>query len=162
MGKKSITEVIIELTGQTPVQYSGELKAIKCPWHDDKKPSLVIYERTSSWFCYPCSQGSDIYGFVARYKGISYKAAKEFIDGNNDVLEEITQTLDGLHTIDEVSYNDELNIKVSQMCRDIMYRRPELVNNVMSYLRKFDERLKIGIKYDILNSTLEEVRNLEK
>jgi len=163
-GKKTILEVIVELTGETPVQYSGELKAIRCPFHNDHKPSLVIYEKTSSYFCFPCSTGGDMYNFYSRFKECSYKAAKEALDGNTDILTEITETLDGLHVVpDEVDYSDELNMTISKFCRDLMYRKPELTNNVMEFLKKFDGVLQSKkISAIIMKETIARAKELEK
>jgi DNA primase len=160
--KKSILEVIVELTGETPVQYSGELKAIRCPFHDDKKPSLVIYESTSSYFCYPCSMGGDMYNFYSRFKECSYRQAKEAIDGNSNTLQEVTEYLDGLHVKEETTFNDELNITVSKYCRDLLYRRPELVNNVMEFLKNLDKVLQSPVNSVIMKEQIERSRKLDK
>jgi hypothetical protein len=160
--KKSILEVIVELTGQTPVQYSGELKAIRCPFHNDKKPSLVIYESTSSYFCYPCSMGGDMYNFYSRFKECSYRQAKEAIDGNTDVLEEIVQTLDGLSVSDEIDYSNELNMSVSKTCRDIMLKKPEKITMVMEFLKKLDEGLQKPINSDTMKMWLEKMKGLDR
>jgi hypothetical protein len=161
--KKSILEVIVELTGQTPVQYSGELKAIRCPFHDDKKPSLVIYESTSSYFCYPCSMGGDMYNFYSRFKECSYRQAKEAIDGNTNTLQEIEEYLDGLHIKEEVDYSDELNMSVSKTCRDIMYKNPEKITMVMGFLKKLDGVLQSKkISVMIMTEMIKESRELQK
>ena len=162
MGRKSILEVITELTGQTPVQYSNELKAICCPWHDDKKPSLVIYESSSSYFCFPCSVGGDVYNFYSRFKGCSYRAAKEAINGNVDTLVEIGEYLDGLNVKDEVDYASELNFSLSKYCRDLMYRKPELVNNVMNYLKDLDKTLTNSVSHVIMEQKIKESREIGK
>lgn len=158
--KKSILEIIVELTGETPVQYSGELKAIRCPWHNDQKPSLVIYESTSSYFCYPCSMGGDMYNFYSRFKECSYKQAKEAINGNNDILEECTQMLDGLHVKDEVDYNSQTNISISKYCRDLMYSQPKKVDKVMDFLKQLDEGLQKPINSDTMKMWIKRSRGL--
>jgi DNA primase len=139
--KKTILEVIEELTGQQAVQYSNELKAIKCPFHDDQKPSLVIYEHSSSYFCFPCSFGGDVYNFYSKFKGCSFRQAKEALDGNVDTLVEIGEYLDGLNVKDEVDYNDQVNFAISKYVRDLLYRRPELETKIMEFLKKMDKDL---------------------
>lgn len=162
MTKKNILEVIVELTGETPVQYSGELKAIRCPFHDDKKPSLVIYESTASYFCYPCSMGGDVYNFYSRFNECSYRQAKEAIDGNSNLLEEITQTLDGIHVKDQVDYNSQTNIAISKYCRNLMFSYPEKVDKVMEFLKQLDMVLQKPITSAIMKEQIEKSRELDK
>jgi DNA primase len=159
--KKTILEVIEELTGQKAVQYSNELKAIKCPFHDDQKPSLVIYSGTNSYFCYPCSFGGDVYNFYSKFKGCSYKAAKEALDGNVDTLVEIEEYLDGLNVKDEKDYRDELNFSISKYCRYLMYAHPSQVDNILKFLQKLDnEVLTKPVTGVILKQVIEESRRL--
>lgn len=161
--RKTIVEVISELTGQTPVQYSAELKAIICPFHDDQKPSLVIYEHTDSYFCFPCGMGGDVYNFVSKFKQISYRAAKEFIDGNTDKLEEITQLLDGIGVKDEIDFSKELNFAVSRYCRDLLYKKPQLLGNITKFLSNLDHTiLTKPVSNDILKRTIKESRELDQ
>ena len=159
--KKTILEVIEELTGQKAVQYSNELKAIKCPFHDDQKPSLVIYEHSSSYFCFPCSFGGDVYNFYSKFKGCSFRQAKEALDGNVDVLNEIVETLDGLSVRDEIDYRDELNFAVSKYCRDLMYAHPDQVDNIMKFLSDLDKKvLTESVTSDILKRVIEASRRI--
>jgi DNA primase len=161
--KKTILEVIEELTGQKAVQYSNELKAIKCPFHDDQKPSLVIYEHSSSYFCFPCSFGGDVYNFYSKFKGCSFRQAKEALDGNVDTLVEIGEYLDGLNVKDEVDYNDQANFALSKYCRDLLYKRPDLEPKVMEFLKKLDSHLTNGkIDAILLEKLIKESRGIEK
>ena len=57
----------------------GKLRIV-CPFHGDTSPSLVIYEKTSSWFCYGCQLGGDAFDFVSRYEGLSLgEVARRYI-----------------------------------------------------------------------------------
>ena len=47
---------------------------LKCPFHDDKDPSLQVYPKTNSWTCFSsnCSAGSgDVIDFIMKYENIS-------------------------------------------------------------------------------------------
>ena len=163
MAKKTILEVIEELTGQKAVQYSNELKAICCPWHEDKKPSLVIYSNTNSYFCFPCSFGGDVYNFYSKFKGCSFRQAKEALDGNVDTLVEIGEYLDGLNVKDEVDYNDQANFALSKYCRDLLYKRPDLESKVLDFLKRLDSHL-TNNKIDaiLLEKLIKESREIGK
>lgn len=161
--KKTILEVIEELTGQKAVQYSNELKAIKCPFHDDQKPSLVIYEHTNSYFCFPCSFGGDIYNFYSKFKGCSFRQAKEALDGDTNVLEEIVQTLDGIGVVDPIDYSKQLNFSLSKTARNIMFSNSEKISQVMTFLKEFDAVLAKGpVDNNAQKYWLEKIKALDK
>ena len=45
-----------------------------CPWHPDKKPSLQVYPKTSTWTCFStnCNAGSgDVIDFIMKFESIS-------------------------------------------------------------------------------------------
>ena len=47
---------------------------LKCPFHDDKTPSMQVYPKTGTWTCFSgnCSAGSgDQVDFIMKYEGIS-------------------------------------------------------------------------------------------
>ena len=47
---------------------------LRCPWHDDKTPSLQIYPKTGTWTCFSsnCNAGSgDQIDFIMRYEKIT-------------------------------------------------------------------------------------------
>jgi len=48
---------------------------IRCPFHDNKTPSLVVYAETNSFYCYGCSCGGNLIHFFMRYKNIGFKEA---------------------------------------------------------------------------------------
>ena len=50
------------LTGQE----IGRTRKIKCPFHDDRTPSLHVYETPErGWYCYGCRRGGTIYDLAA-------------------------------------------------------------------------------------------------
>jgi DNA primase len=141
MSKKTIKE-LVEEAGVKLVPIGENIYRGSCPFHINvNTPSFTVYAATDSWFCFGESIGGDIYSFYSRLKGCSYRVSKEALDGSSNVLEEIVQTLDGIGVVDEKDYRDELNFAVSKYCRDLMYRRPELVNKVMEFLKKMDKDL---------------------
>lgn len=57
-------EYVRVLAGLTPDR-AGRLA---CPFHDDRVPSLQLYE-DGSWFCFGCRRGGSIYDFAAALTG---------------------------------------------------------------------------------------------
>lgn len=45
----------------------------RCPFHDDKKPSMRVYE--DSAYCFTCSKQWDIFSFIQDMDGVGFKEA---------------------------------------------------------------------------------------
>ncbi|MCD4664484.1 MAG: hypothetical protein K8R68_04370, partial [Bacteroidales bacterium] len=44
---------------------------IKCPFHDDKTPSMRIYPETNTYHCFGCGKTGDQIQFIQEYKKIT-------------------------------------------------------------------------------------------
>lgn len=55
------------LTGQTAIK-RGDRHLIRCPFHDDRHPSLTIFGPGRGWYCFPCQVGGSAVDFVMRLK----------------------------------------------------------------------------------------------
>jgi DNA primase len=53
----------------------------RCPFHTDGKPSLVVYPKDASYFCFGCSAGGDVIDFVSRLNGVGFRAAISMLSG---------------------------------------------------------------------------------
>src|SRR3990170_3304675 len=53
-----------------------------CPFHRDGRPSLVVYPRNESYFCFGCGAGGDVIDFVARLHGVGFKEAAAMLAGS--------------------------------------------------------------------------------
>jgi DNA primase len=52
----------------------------KCPFHDDRTPSLVITPATNLWHCMgACNTGGSVIEWVMRANGISFRHAVELL-----------------------------------------------------------------------------------
>jgi len=52
-----------------------------CPFHRDGRPSLVVYPRDESYFCFGCGAGGDVIDFVGRLHGVGFKEAAAMLAG---------------------------------------------------------------------------------
>jgi DNA primase len=52
----------------------GTLKA-RCPFHDDREPSLLVDERDEHFHCFGCGAHGDVIDFVMRRDGVSFAEA---------------------------------------------------------------------------------------
>jgi hypothetical protein len=56
------------LTGQSV----GRDGKVSCPFHEDRTPSLHVYERPEQgWYCFGCGRGGSIYDLAAALYGVS-------------------------------------------------------------------------------------------
>ena len=61
--------------------HGGELKRsgsnwqVRCPFHDDSKPSLTVY--SDHYHCFTCAAHGDIFDFLQRLQGVDFPAAQQ-------------------------------------------------------------------------------------
>ena len=69
-----ITEVAQRLDS---VRRAGVNYVTSCPWHDDKHPSLTLYERTDEnrCHCFACGKGGSVIDYVMQHEGWDFKDA---------------------------------------------------------------------------------------
>ncbi len=48
---------------------------VKCPFHDDKNPSMSINTDTGEYFCFSCGEGGGMVTFYMNYKHVDFKTA---------------------------------------------------------------------------------------
>lgn len=60
---------------------------IKCPFHNEKTPSLKVRfypdKNKYKFKCFGCDTGGDVIDFIMKYKNIDYKAAREYLGMEN-------------------------------------------------------------------------------
>jgi hypothetical protein len=59
------------LTGQTAQKAGKDRHVIACPFHDDHRPSLVIYPPGRGWHCFVCGIGGSPIDFVMRARHVN-------------------------------------------------------------------------------------------
>jgi hypothetical protein len=57
------------------VRRAGVEWVTRCPFHDDRRPSLRLNPRKQTWYCDVCASGGDGLAFVMRLKGIDFAGA---------------------------------------------------------------------------------------
>ena len=64
----SVSEVI---GNYLPIDPAGQNYKCLCPFHNDKKPSLIISDQKEIWHCFSCGAGGDVFKFVMDYENLS-------------------------------------------------------------------------------------------
>ena len=93
--KAEIDRVKNEISLQRLVESSGiELKRHgakdlvgRCPFHNDRTPSLIITPSTNEWHCMgACDEGGDVIQWVMKTRGVSFPHAMELLKAEHPSL----------------------------------------------------------------------------
>ena len=67
---------IVDVIGATlELHPRGRDFLARCPWHNDKRPSLTVNQERQTWKCWPCDVGGDVFSFVMRRDGVDFPSA---------------------------------------------------------------------------------------
>ena len=72
-------ERLVEAAG-IELRPHGKDRVGRCPFHDDKTPSLVVSPKTNLWHCLgACQAGGSVIDWVMRFEGVSFRRAVELL-----------------------------------------------------------------------------------
>ncbi|WP_010316418.1 DNA primase [Synechococcus sp. CB0205] len=66
---------VTDLFGPTELQKSGREFVTRCPWHDDRRPSLSVSPTRNRVHCFVCGKGTDAIGWLQDRQGLSFQEA---------------------------------------------------------------------------------------
>lgn len=67
---------IVDLMGSyLDLRRQGRGFVARCPWHDDRRPSLQINPERQSWKCWVCDLGGDIFSFTMQRESVTFPEA---------------------------------------------------------------------------------------
>ena len=69
--------IVDVINSYVPLQRAGTLYKACCPFHNEKTPSFIVYERTESFYCFGCGAGGDVVSFVMKADNLDYASAIE-------------------------------------------------------------------------------------
>lgn len=58
----------------------------KCPFHDDKRASLIVNENRQAFKCFACGAGGDAIDFIVNIKHVDFKQAVAILDGDDRLI----------------------------------------------------------------------------
>jgi DNA primase len=73
------------LTAQAAIRTGHGRHRIRCPFHADRKPSLVIYPPGRGWHCFVCRKGGDAVAFVSDLQRVPAVEALALVEVLADV-----------------------------------------------------------------------------
>ena len=76
---KQATDVVDLIGTELNLRRRGAIYYGHCPWHDDNSPSFQVNPNKQTWVCYPCDLRGDIFDFVMKREGVSFREALEIL-----------------------------------------------------------------------------------
>lgn len=72
---RQATDIVDLVGGYLELRRQGRNFVARCPWHDDRRPSLNVNQERQSWRCWVCNIGGDIFDFVMQKERIAFPEA---------------------------------------------------------------------------------------
>jgi DNA primase len=72
---KERADIVAVIHATTPLRRTGISYAGRCPFHDDRTPSLFVYPQQGTYHCYGCGARGDVIDFVMRRDGLAFADA---------------------------------------------------------------------------------------
>ena len=58
----------------------------KCPWHEDREPSLSVDREKGLYHCFGCGESGDVVSLVQKFRGVGFRDALEYLKGHTGTL----------------------------------------------------------------------------
>ncbi|MBU6387478.1 MAG: DNA primase [Planctomycetes bacterium] len=71
--------IVDVIGGYSEVRRQGRNFVARCPFHDDRRPSMQINAERQSWKCWVCDVGGDVFSFVMQKEGMSFPEALQYL-----------------------------------------------------------------------------------
>jgi DNA primase len=77
---KAHADIALIIERFVPLKKSGVGRFIgKCPFHDDRSPSMNVNPQLGIYKCFACGAGGDVFKFVMEHEKLDFKAAVEWV-----------------------------------------------------------------------------------
>ena len=72
---KSLVGIKDIISRYVPLRLSGKNFVARCPFHDDRRPSFVVYPTTQSFYCFGCHAAGDVLSFLMKVEQMNFPEA---------------------------------------------------------------------------------------
>ena len=118
----NIVEII---SGYSEVRRQGRNFVARCPFHDDRRPSMQINPERQSWKCWVCDVGGDVFSFVMQREGLSFPEALQYLaDKAGIVIDTVASKAQGVSAEDKRTLYRALDWAVGEF-RSCLKQAPE-------------------------------------
>lgn len=76
---RSALNIVDVIGSYVEVRRQGRGFVARCPFHDDRRPSMQVNPERQSWKCWVCDVGGDVFSFVMQREGMSFPEALQFL-----------------------------------------------------------------------------------
>ncbi len=78
---KSHADIADVIQHFVPLKRSGNRYLGRCPFHDDRSPSMNVNPQLGIYKCFACGAGGDVFKFIMEHEKLDFKSAVEWIAG---------------------------------------------------------------------------------
>ncbi len=120
---KARVDAVEFISRYVPLQRAGRSFKARCPFHEERTPSFVVFPESGTWRCFgACSTGGDIFSFLMQKENMDFREALQTLAQEAGVqLPE--RNGDGNSRERDLVY--ELNAKAAHFFRDRLHRSQE-------------------------------------
>ena len=120
---KARVDAVEFISRYVPLQRAGRSFKARCPFHEERTPSFVVFPESGTWRCFgACSTGGDIFSFLMQKENMDFREALQTLAQEAGVqLPE--RNGDGNSRERDLVY--ELNTKAADFFRDQLHRSRE-------------------------------------
>ncbi len=72
---RSAFDIVDVIGAQLELRPQGRAFVARCPWHNDKRPSLQVNPQRQTWKCWVCNIGGDVFSYVMQRDGVEFGEA---------------------------------------------------------------------------------------
>lgn len=76
---RSSVDIVDVVGSQLELRPQGRQFVARCPWHEDRRPSLTVNQQRQTWKCWVCDIGGDIFSYVMRRDGVDFPGALQIL-----------------------------------------------------------------------------------
>ncbi|XZE51935.1 DNA primase [Planctomycetaceae bacterium SH139] len=76
---RSAVDIVDVIGRQMELRRQGRNFVARCPWHDDRRPSLLINQERQTWRCWVCDIGGDVFSYIMRRDGVTFPEALQLL-----------------------------------------------------------------------------------
>ncbi len=120
---KARVDAVEFISRYVPLQRAGRSFKARCPFHEERTPSFVVFPETGTWRCFgACSTGGDLFSFLMQKENMDFREALQTLAQEAGV--QLPERNDDGNTQErDLAY--ELNAKSADFFRVQLHRSQE-------------------------------------